>query len=169
MNDIIGKSKIVAEVRADLESKDISIAAMDFERPWGGFFKIDNSSLQKFLKIYFDEVTLPFDISKLNVSPKILLVAPGKKLSWQSHERRSELWRIVKGPVGIFTSPTDVQPDEMNIFDDGDMVEMELGTRHRLVGLDEWGIVAEIWVHRFPENPSDEEDIRRISDDFGRG
>lgn len=57
----------------------------------------------------------------------------------------------------------------MNIFEDGNMVEMELGTRHRLVGLDDWGIVAEIWVHRFPENPSDEEDIRRISDDFGRG
>ncbi len=169
MNDIIGKSKVAAEIKTDLESKNIGISAVDFERPWGGFFKIDNSSLNKFLETYFNGVELPFDISRLNVSPKILAVEPHKKLSWQSHERRSELWRVVKGPVGIYTSPTDVQPDEMDVYNDNDIVEMQLGTRHRLVGLDGWGIVAEIWVHTFPDNPSDEDDIRRISDDFGRG
>jgi len=45
---------------------------------------------------------------------------------------------------------------------------MKLGTRHRLVGLDDWGIVAEIWIHSDPDKPSNEYDIRRISDDFGR-
>ena len=168
MNDIIGKSKIVAEVRAELESKDISIAAMDFERPWGGFFKIGDESMAEFMSIYFSGVKLPFDITKLNVSPKILVVAPGKKLSWQSHERRAELWRVVKGPVGIYTSPTDIQPDEMQVYNDGETIEMELGTRHRLAGMDDWGIIAEIWIHKFPDNPSDEDDIRRIDDDFGR-
>lgn len=63
----------------------------------GGFFKIDNSSLQKFLNTYFGEVKLPFDISKLNVSPKILLVAPGKKLSWQSHEGGLSYGELSKG------------------------------------------------------------------------
>lgn len=162
------KQEIYTEIKKDLTDKNIKISGEDFERPWGGFFKIADESLNDFLSIYFSGVKLPFDISKLNVSPKILVVEPGKKLSWQSHERRSELWRVVKGPVGIYTSPTDLQPDEMKVYNDNDIIEMELGTRHRLVGTNDWGIVAEIWVHKFPDNPSDEDDIRRIEDDFGR-
>lgn len=165
---MVSKEQISSDIRNELEKKNIKTAGEDFERPWGGFFKIDNLVLDKFLSEYFAGAELPVDIKSLNVSPKILVVAPGKKLSWQSHERRSELWRVVKGPVGIFTSPTDEQPDVMDIYNDNDMIEMQLGTRHRLVGLDNWGIVAEIWIHKFPDNPSDEDDIRRISDDFGR-
>lgn len=162
------KVQISSQIRKDLESKNLKISGEDFERPWGGFFKIDRKSLDDFLSIYFHGVELSFDKTRLNLSPKILVVEPGKKLSWQSHERRSELWRVVKGPVGIFTSPTDEQPNEMGVYNIDETVEMELGTRHRLVGMDDWGIVAEIWIHSFPENPSDEEDIRRIEDDFGR-
>ncbi len=162
------KEEIYTEIVKDLNGKKLKISGEDFERPWGGFFKIAEESLNDFLSIYFSEVKLPFDITKLTVSPKILVVEPGKKLSWQSHERRAELWRIVKGPVGIYTSLTDVQPHEMKVYNDNDIIEMELGTRHRLVGMDDWGIVAEIWIHKFPDNPSDEDDIRRIEDDFGR-
>lgn len=162
------KDQIASQIRKDLESKNLKISGEDFERPWGGFFKIDKESLDDFLSIYFHGVELSFDKTRLNLSPKILVVEPGKKLSWQSHERRSELWRVVKGPVGIFTSPTDEQPEEMGVYNKDETVEMELGTRHRLVGMDDWGIVAEIWIHSFPENPSDEDDIRRIEDDFGR-
>lgn len=162
------KNRISEIVKADLLKKNLVISAEDFERPWGGFFKISNESLTDFLSIFFSGIKLPLDVDKFNVSPKILIVQPGKKLSWQSHERRSELWRIVQGPVGIYMSPDDIQPDEMSIYNVGDTVEMNLGTRHRLVGLEEWGIVAEIWIHKFPDNPSDENDIRRIQDDFGR-
>ena len=165
---MLTKDQIKSEVRKDLENRKIKIEGEDFERPWGGFFKIDSSCLNDFLSVYFSGVEMPFDVTKLNVSPKILVVAPGKKLSWQSHERRSELWRVVKGPVGIYTSPTDIQPEEMKVYNDGETVEMELGTRHRLAGMDDWGIIAEIWIHKFPDNPSDENDIRRIDDDFGR-
>lgn len=40
--------------------------------------------------------------------------------------------------------------------------------RHRLVGLNDWGMVAEIWQHIDANNPSDENDIIRVQDDFGR-
>ena len=165
---MLTKEVIYNEIKNDLAGKNLKISGEDFERPWGGFFKIADESLNDFLSVYFSGVKLPFDITKLNVSPKILVVEPGKKLSWQSHERRAELWRVVKGPVGIYTSPTDIQPDKMEVYKDDDLIEMKLGTRHRLVGMDDWGIVAEIWIHEFPDNPSDEDDIRRISDDFGR-
>lgn len=162
------KEQIHNKIKNDLLAKGLKISGEDFERPWGGFFKIGDESMAEFMSIYFSGVKLSFDITKLNVSPKILVVAPGKKLSWQSHERRAELWRVVKGPVGIYTSPTDIQPDEMKVYNNGEIIEMELGTRHRLAGMDDWGIIAEIWIHKFPDNPSDEEDIRRIEDDFGR-
>ena len=162
------KEKISSEIRKELVNKNLQIEDEDFERPWGGFFRIENKSLNTFLSIYFNDIKLPFDITKLNVSPKILVVAPGKKLSWQTHERRSELWRIVKGPVGIYASSTDKQPDEMKIYNKNEIIEIPQGTRHRLVGIDDWGIVAEIWIHKYPDNPSDENDIRRIADDFGR-
>ena len=156
------------EIKNDLKEKNLKLSGEDFDRPWGGFFKIAHDSLSEFLLLYFSDVELPFDIKKLNVSPKILVVAPGKKLSWQVHERRSELWRVVKGPVGIYTSDTDIQPEKMDVHVENDLIELKLGTRHRLVGMESWGIIAEIWIHRFPENPSDEDDIKRIADDFGR-
>lgn len=162
------KEQIHIEIKNDLTIKNLKISGEDFERPWGGFFKIADESLNDFLSIYYKGVGLPFDITKLNVSPKILVVAPGKRLSWQSHERRSELWRVVKGPVGIYTSRSDEQPDEMEVLNNNDLKNVELGIRHRLVGMDDWGVVAEIWIHKFPDDPSDEDDIRRISDDFGR-
>jgi hypothetical protein len=45
---------------------------------------------------------------------------------------------------------------------------LPIGQRHRLIGLDQWGVVAEIWQHTDSENPSDESDIVRLQDDFGR-
>ena len=36
-----------------------------------------------------------------------------------------------------------------------------------LIGLDNYSIVAEIWQHTDKNNPSDEEDIIRVQDDFG--
>ena len=50
----------------------------------------------------------------------------------------------------------------------GDKIKLQKGERHRLIGLDGWGVIAEIWQHTDAENPSDEEDIVRLQDDFGR-
>jgi hypothetical protein len=49
-----------------------------------------------------------------------------------------------------------------------EIVRLNQGQRHRLVGLNSWGMIAEIWQHTDINNPSDEEDIVRVQDDFGR-
>jgi hypothetical protein len=36
------------------------------------------------------------------------------------------------------------------------------------VGLQGWGVLAEIWQHTDAGQPSDEDDIVRVQDDFGR-
>ena len=51
---------------------------------------------------------------------------------------------------------------------EGDQITLTQGERHRLIGLDDYGVVAEIWQHTDKKNPSDEEDIVRVQDDFGR-
>ena len=50
----------------------------------------------------------------------------------------------------------------------GSLVHIPELTRHRLGGLENWSIIAEISRNVFPDNPSDDLDERRISDDFGR-
>lgn len=50
----------------------------------------------------------------------------------------------------------------------GDVIRISSQLRHRIVGLDTWGVLAEIWQHSDPANPSNEDDIVRVTDDFGR-
>ncbi len=97
----------------------------------------------------------------------MLIVNPESRLSWQYHNRRAEIWRIYKGKVGIIISENDIQK-EIGIYSEGDQITLKQGERHRLIGLDDYGVVAEIWQHTEKNNPSDEEDIVRLQDNFGR-
>ena len=150
-----------------LANQGLRIDRYDFDRPWGGFFVIDEEQAQEFANTYFDGL----DVSGLRVagklSPKVLLVKPEARLSWQYHHRRKETWRVVEGPVGIARSFTDEQ-GSVEKFTTGETVVMEMGERHRLVGLENWGVVAEFWQHTDPEHPSDEDDIVRVQDDYKR-
>jgi len=50
----------------------------------------------------------------------------------------------------------------------GEVVSLQQGERHRLIGTNDWGIVAEIWMHSDENHPSDEDDIVRLQDDYSR-
>jgi hypothetical protein len=50
----------------------------------------------------------------------------------------------------------------------GDKVILQQGERHRLIGLDDFAVIAEIWRHTDANNPSNEDDIVRVQDDFNR-
>ena len=117
--------------------------------------------------MYFPHLT-PEELSiSGKLSPKILIVAPNKRLSWQYHHRRAEIWKLIGGVAGVITSDTD-EEKEITLLNIGDIIQLKQGQRHRLIGLKGWGIVAEIWQHTETENPSNEEDIIRVQDDFGR-
>ena len=158
---------IFLETNKLIDTQKLRVVDNDFNRPWGGFFVIDEEQAQEFADIYFDGL----NVSGLRVagklSPKILLVKPGARLSWQYHHRRAETWRVVEGPVGIVRSATD-EEGELISFGAGETVVLKKAERHRLVGLENWGIVAEFWQHTDPEHPSDEEDIVRVQDDYQR-
>ena len=92
------------------------------------------------------------------LSPKILIVKPNTRLSWQYHDRRAEIWRVFKGRVGVIVSEDNTQND-MKVYHEGDQIILKQRERHRLVGLEDYGVVAEIWQHTEKNQPSDEEDI----------
>ena len=148
-------------------AKGFQIVSQDATRPWGGFLVIEESQAQEFAEEFFPELT--FESLKISgkLSPKILIVAPGKRLSWQYHFRRAEIWRCIEGTVGVVRSMTDEEKERV-ILQEGDKVTLQKGERHRLIGLEDWGVVAEIWQHTDASHPSDEEDIVRLQDDFGR-
>lgn len=160
-NDVFERS---AELLDKLKFK---IVKEDKSRPWGGFYVIDESQTPEFVKHFFPEED--FEALKISekLSPKLLMVAPGQRLSWQYHHRRAEIWRCIDGEVDVATSHTD-EETEKTVLMTGDKIKLKQGERHRLIGLDGWGVVAEIWQHTDAINPSDEEDIVRLQDDFGR-
>lgn len=164
----VSKNEIYMQYTNELIKRNYSIAEADFNRPWGGFIRIADKNIEQFIGDFFDGIDLPQQTRETSLSPKLLIVEPNSKLSWQVHNRRSEFWRVVYGPIGTYLSETDQHPDTPNIYSDGDTIDIGEGMRHRLVGLNDRGIVAELWIHKFPDNPSDELDIIRVSDDFGR-
>jgi mannose-6-phosphate isomerase len=151
----------------EIESKGFNVVDKDFERPWGGFLVIDESQAQDFSNIFFSGI----DVSDLKISgklsPKILMVKSKSRLSWQYHYRREEIWRVYSGTVGVVVSDTDFE-EEMIQLRQGDQIKLKKEQRHRLIGLDDWAVIAEIWQHTEKDNPSNEDDIVRINDDYGR-
>ena len=155
------------KIENEIKELGFDIISKDFERPWGGFLVINESQAQEFANKFFDGI----DIQTLKIggklSPKILVVKPNSKLSWQYHHRRKEIWKVFKGNIGISRSYNNNQNPIVKLYE-GDQVKLEKGERHRLIGLDDYAVLAEIWQHTDFNNPSDENDIVRLDDEYGR-
>ena len=166
-DNALQKQALFQQVAETLKQQGFTIAQEDPTRPWGGFFVIDEDQAQQFADTYFNGLSVDNLRISGKLSPKVLLVAPHQRLSWQYHHRRAEIWQVVQGPVGVATSDTDAQ-GEVESRQAGERINLRQGERHRLVGLNDWGVLAEIWQHTDAVHPSDEEDIVRVQDDFGR-
>lgn len=161
------KKTVFEQVKLFLEAGGFKIINSDESRPWGGFFVIDEGQSQKFIDLFFSNVPQAHQKNSGKISPKILIVESNKRLSWQYHHRRAEVWKVIYGEAGVVISDTDeetgLQPKKKE-----EIVILKQGERHRLVGTNQWGIIAEIWQHTDAQHPSDEDDIVRVQDDFGR-
>ena len=150
-----------------ITSFGFTITSKDDQRPWGGFLVIEEQQAQEFSNQFFKGIEV--DTLKIGgkLSPKILIVAPNARLSWQYHNRRAEIWQVYKGSAGVERSITN-RETKMKVYNEGDQITLINGERHRLIGLDDYAVVAEIWQHTDANHPSDEDDIIRVQDDFGR-
>lgn len=107
-------------------------------RPWGAFEVIESGD---------------------GYQVKRLEVLPGKRLSYQTHEFRSEHWFLVAG------SGIAVLDGERSSVVAGDSVDVPIGAAHRIENTGEEPLVL-IEVQR--GSYLGEDDIVRIEDDFGR-
>jgi mannose-6-phosphate isomerase len=159
-------STFYKSIEDELNNLGFQIVDSNFEKPWGAFFCIDENQAQFFSDKFFDGM----DVNSLKIenklSPKILIVKPNMRLSWQYHKRRAEIWQVYKGHVGVVQSDTDIE-NELKNYMPGDQIKLRQCERHRLVGLADYGVVAEIWQHT-DKIPSNEDDIIRVQDDFNR-
>ena len=155
------------EIENEISNMGFEIISKDFERPWGGFLVINENQAQDFANKFFNGINVDKLKIGVRLSIKILIVKPHSKLSWQYHHRREEIWKVYKGKVGVSRSMNDKQNPKI-ILNQKDHIKLKQGERHRLIGLDDYVVISEIWQHTDTENPSNEDDIVRISDDYGR-
>lgn len=167
----ITSQEIHQHIAATLTEAGYTIALTDYSRPWGGFTQLDNKDADRFVAEFFPGLSpeeARLGNSDCELSPKILVVRPGQRLSWQYHDRRAERWAYITDG-GYFKSMNDTQ-GEPHAAIAGEVVQFEKGERHRLVGAkDHYVVVAEIWQHVYPGELSDEADIVRLEDDYHRG
>ena len=108
------------------------------ERPWGRYEVLSSSDAHQVKNVY---------------------ILPGKRLSYQRHEKRAEHWFIVSGEARI---TLDGDSFEMS---DGDSIDIAIGMAHRIenIGSEEL-IFTEVQTGTY----FGEDDIERLEDDFGR-
>ena len=112
-NDIFSKTI------KNLSSQKLNIIDKDTERPWGGFFVISEDNVQDYFNIYFNGLNTEELKLSGELSLKILIIAPNKRLSWQYHHRRIEIWKVVSGKIKVVTSHDNIERRE-KILKEGD-------------------------------------------------
>jgi mannose-6-phosphate isomerase len=108
------------------------------DRPWGSYTVLDDDATHKV---------------------KRMVVRPGKRLSYQRHERRSEHWFVVLGAALVVIDGT--QRDLRT----GDSVDIPAGADHRIGNP---GEVDLVFIEVQHGDYFGEDDIVRLEDDYGR-
>jgi len=143
---------------------------VDEKRPWGGFYRIVDEQTDKFLADFFPGLSQKearMGKKGIELSPKIMVWMPGKRLSWQYHYRRAERWHFLTD--GSYCHSMKNKLPEPTKAKAGEVVQFAQGERHRgIAPPDHYALVAEIWQHTDPKHASDEADIVRLEDDFQR-
>ena len=113
--------------------------SMDSEqRPWGSWHVIDEGDGYKVKRIH---------------------VTAGQRLSYQTHEHRSEHWVVISGTA------TCVVNGETVVARSGQSVDIAQGAAHRITNAhDEELVIIEVQRGDY----TGEDDICRLEDDYGR-
>lgn len=109
------------------------------ERPWGNYTVLDEGA--------------DFKVKRIEVLPE-------KRLSYQSHRRRSEHWFVVRGTAKVTLNDRDL------IVKTGENVDIKVGDKHRVMNPDTEELL--VFIETQTGDYFGEDDIERYEDDFGR-
>jgi mannose-6-phosphate isomerase-like protein (cupin superfamily) len=156
------KADFFEEVKRKITSQGFRIVGLDHSQPWGGSLMIDENQAQRFADLFFQEVIQSQEKKAAHPSkPKVLVIEPKQAIAWQYHQRRAEWWQVIVGEVGVITSDDD-EERRLLVKQSKDIIELRPGKRHRLVGLDDWAVIAQLWNHVDVQYPSDDADVIRL-------
>lgn len=165
----VNKEQIVSEIQELIIASGYNIVELNGEKPWGAYFKFHRDDADEFVREFFPGLSLAearLGNDSLELSPKILLVSPNQRLSWQYHHNRAERWAFLND--GFYYGSMTDEEGERQVAHAGDVVQFKTAQRHRLVGAAAYTLVAEIWQHTNISEPSTEDDIVRLQDDYAR-
>jgi mannose-6-phosphate isomerase len=77
---------------------------------------------------------------------------------------------LITGIIGQFAikrSPNNIEGG-LEILNVGNAITLIQGEGHRLIGVDDYFVIADIWRHTGTNHSSIEDDIVLVQDDFGR-
>jgi mannose-6-phosphate isomerase len=114
------------------------VADIDSVRPWGRYDVLSTSDFHQVKNIF---------------------VLPGKRLSYQRHEKRAEHWLIISGAARV---TLDGKTLELTA---GDSVDIQIGVAHRIENI---GTTELVFTEIQTGTYFGEDDIERLEDDFGR-
>lgn len=109
------------------------------DRPWGRYEVLQESPSHKV---------------------KCIWVNPGKRLSYQRHQKRAEHWLIVAGIAQVTLD------GNVSSLRAGDSIDIPTGMLHRIANT---GSEDVIFIEVQTGTYFGEDDIERVEDDFGRG
>ncbi|MFL6230531.1 MAG: phosphomannose isomerase type II C-terminal cupin domain [Pyrinomonadaceae bacterium] len=108
------------------------------ERPWGTFTVLDEGE---------------------NFKVKRIEVLPGKRLSYQKHAQRAEHWVVVAGEARVT-----LDGEEITVRA-GEAIDIAVGAAHRV---ENPGAEKMVFIEVQRGGYLGEDDITRLSDDYGR-
>jgi CMP-N-acetylneuraminic acid synthetase/mannose-6-phosphate isomerase-like protein (cupin superfamily) len=114
------------------------LARENEERPWGAF-----------------EVLAAGEGYKV----KRITVLPGKRLSYQYHNHRSEVWTVVSGVCQVTLEGNEIE------LKAGETIQIQIGEKHRAEAV---GLEPCVFIEVQKGDYLGEDDIVRITDDFNR-
>ena len=109
------------------------------QRPWGNYTVVDEGD--------------GFKVKRIEVLPE-------KRLSYQSHRRRSEHWFVVRGTAKVTLN------DEEILVKAGEAIDIQVGDKHRVANPDSKELL--VFIETQTGDYFGEDDIERYEDDFGR-
>ncbi|CAB4708185.1 unannotated protein [freshwater metagenome] len=107
-------------------------------RPWGRYEILHESSSHKV---------------------KCIWVYPGKRLSYQRHQKRAEHWFIISGQALV------THNGAQRTMSSGESIDIAIGDLHRV---ENTGSADVVFIEVQTGTYFGEDDIERIEDDFGR-
>lgn len=108
-------------------------------RPWGSYTILDESAFHKVKRIE---------------------VLPGKRLSYQRHQHRTEHWYVIQGKAKVTLNGDQI------LVSEGKSIDIEKGAAHRVENPNASEIL--VFIETQTGTYFGEDDIERLEDDFGR-